>query len=50
MKFQIVEHHYGGLFGMDPSSCVSPLISYKRDNTIVNSVSHNEINYIYIHK
>jgi hypothetical protein len=50
MKFQILESRSRGLFGMDPGSvCISPLISYNRDNSIVTSINHAG-NYLFIYK
>lgn len=50
MAFKIEESHSGGLFSMDPAACVSPLIFYKRDNTIVTSSPDMGNDYLFIHK
>ncbi|MFI5129546.1 MAG: hypothetical protein ACHQFX_06120 [Chitinophagales bacterium] len=50
MVFQIEEKKSGGLFSMDPAACFSPILSYKRDNTIVTPAPNSGNSYLYIHK
>jgi len=50
IKFQMQETKRGGLFRMDPANCVSYIISYNRDNTIVNSIGSDSLLYLFIHK
>lgn len=50
MKFQIKEGHSGGLFAMDNfSPCVSPLLSYKRNDTLI-TVSSKGGHGLFMHK
>ena len=50
MVFQIEEHKSGGLFSMDAGACFSPILTYKRDNTIVTTTPRSGNKYLYIHK
>lgn len=49
IKFQIKEGHSGGLFSWDGRGCVSPLLSYKRNDTLI-KVSSIESHALFIHK
>jgi len=50
MQFQIEESRSGGVFGMDPSACISPITSYKRDNITVTTPPGFGDNYVFVHK
>jgi hypothetical protein len=50
MVFQIEEKKSGGLFSMDPGACFSPILTYKRDNTLVTPAPNSGNSYLFIHK
>lgn len=50
MVFQIEEQKSGGIFSMDPGACFSPILTYKRDNTLVTPAPNSGNYYLYIHK
>lgn len=50
MRFEKEEERGHGLFGWDSfDACVSPVVSYKRDGTVV-TVSKNDAPYLYIRR
>jgi len=50
MQFQIEETRSGGLFSMDPSACISPITSYKRDNITITTPPGFGDNFLFMHK